>query len=259
MSPEAVLLDLGSRAAASPGREVRVDSCEVARWPREAVAALKSQKLLRKAQPARGTVCPGCGMQCVMPVERGTGPTTPWVVCDKRGDINRVPVSVDRLPQWRASADTLGRVVADGLSLRWRGRKAEGGRVLELGIAAGGKTSRMLSLRFEGELALAAGSSALSLSDVLRFGEGGYRLDDTRIRRWLETSAAQEGPIKASQVRREARKLDTQERHKTLQKAYQTLKREKPGMSDLWYARQIARSGLGGGLRPGTIRKNMKK
>ena len=259
MSPEAVLLDLGFRAGASPSREVRVEARELARWPREAVAALKSQKLLRKAQPARGTVCPGCGMQCAMPVERGTGPTTPWVVCDKRSDINRVPVSTDRLAQWRTSTDTLGRFVADGLSLRWRGRRAEGGRVMELGIAAGGKTGRMLSLRFEGELALTAGSGRLALSEVLRYGEGGYRLGETRIRRWMEASATQEGPIKASQVRREARKLDTQERHKTLQKAYRTLKREKPGMSDVWYARQIARSGLGGGLRPGTIRKNMKK
>ena len=33
----------------------------------------------------------------------------PWVVCDKRGDINRVPVAVDRLAQWRTSADILGR------------------------------------------------------------------------------------------------------------------------------------------------------
>ena len=258
MSPEAVLLDLGSRAGASKGQSVRIDSREVARWPREAVAALKSQKLLRKAQPARGTVCPGCGMQCVMPVERGTGPTTPWVVCDKRGDINRVPVSVDRLAQWRTSADTLGGFVAGGLSLHWRDLEAEGGRVMEIGVASVGNRRRMLKLRFEGELALAAGSSALPLSEVLRFGEGGYRMDDTRIRRWLDV-AAEEPPLTATRIRREARKLDTQERHKTLQKAYRTLKREKPGMSDLWYARQIARSGLGGGLRPGTIRKNMKK
>jgi len=37
------------------------------------------------------------------------------------------------------------------------------------------------------------------------------------------------------------------------------LRREKPGMTDVWYSRQIARSGLGGGHRPDTIRKNMKK
>ena len=258
MSPEAVLLDLGSRAGASPGREVRVAAREVARWPREAVAALKAQKLLRKARPARATVCPGCGMQCAMPVERGTGPTTPWVVCDKRRDINRVPVSVDRLAQWRTSADTLGRIVAGALSLRWRGREAEGGRVLEIGTAGVGKQRRVLNLRFEGELSLTAGSSALPLSEVLRFGEGGYRTDDTRIRRWLDV-AAEESSLPASRIRREARKLDTQERHKILQKAYRTIKREKPGMSDVWYSQQIARSDLGGGLRPGTIRKNMKK
>ena len=258
MSPEAVLLDLGSRAGAAPGREVRVEAGEVARWPREAVAALKSQKLLRKARPARGTVCPGCGMQCAMPVETGTDPLLPWVVCDKRGDINRVPVSADRLPQWRTSADTLGRFVADGLSLRWRGRRAEGGRVLEIGTAGSGTQRRVLNLRFEGELALAAGPSALPLSEVLRFGGGGYRMDNTRIRRWLDV-AAEESPLPASRIRREARKLDTRKKDKTLQKAYRALKRQRPGMSDVWYARQIARSDLGGGLSPGSIRKRMKK
>jgi len=194
-----------------------------------------------------------------MPVEGETGPSPPWVVCDKRGDVNRVPVGVDRLAQWRTSADILGRVIADGLSLHWSGLEAEGGRLLEIGMASAGKRHRMLNLRLEGESALAAGSSALPLSEVLRFGEGGYWMDNTRIRRWLETSAAQEGPIKASQVMREARKLDTRKRHKILQKAYLALKREKPGMSDVWYSQQIARSDLGGGLRPGTIRKNMKK
>ena len=259
MSPEAVLLDLGSRAGASPGREVRVEACELARWPREAVAALKSQKLLRKAQPARSTVCPGCGMQCAMPVEKGTDPLLPWVVCDKRGDINRVPVSVDRLPQWRTRADTLGRFVADGLSFRWRGRKAEGGRVLELGMAGSGTQRRVLSLRFEGELELAAGPSALPLSEVLRFGGGGYRMDNTRIRRWLDATATEKHPIPASRVRYESRKLDTRKKDLALEKAYRALKREKPGRSDVWYSQQIARSDLGGGLSAETIRKRMKK
>ena len=257
-SPEAVLLDLGSRAGASPGREVRVEARELARWPREAVAALKSQKLLRKAQPARSTVCEGCGRQCAMPVERGTDPSMPWVVCDKRNDINRVPVSVDRLAQWRTSADILGRVVAEGLSLRWKGREAEGGRVMEIGVASAGNRRRMLKLRFEGELALAAGSSALPLSEVLRFGEGGYRMDNTRIRRWLDV-ATEEPPLAATRIRREARKLDTRKKDRILQKAYRALKRQRPGMSDVWYARQIARSDLGSGLSPGSIRNRMKK
>lgn len=258
MSPEAVLLDLGSRAGASPSREVRVDAREVARWPREAVAALKSQKFLRKARRARSTVCPGCGMQCAMVVEKGTAPPISWVVCDKRGDINRVPVSVDRLAQWRTSADILGRVVADGLSLHWSGLEAEGGRVMEIGMASAGKRRRMLSLRLEGELALAAGSSTLPLSGVLRFGEGGYRMDNTRIRRWLDGATEEEAPYSASRIRYESRKLDTCKKNLALQKAYRSLKRERPGRPDVWYARQIARSGLGGGLSAETIRKRMK-
>ena len=257
-SPQAVLHDLGARVCVFPRQGVQIGSREVARWPREAVAALKSQKLLRRAQPARGTVCPGCGMQCAMPVERGPGPSIPWVVCDKRGDINRVPVPVDRLAQWRTSADILGRAVAGGLSLHWRGFDAEKGRAMEIGVASAGNRRRMLKLRFEGELALAAGSSALPLAEVLRFGEGGYRMDDTRIRRWLEV-AAEEPLLSPGRIRREARKLDTRKKHKGWQKAYRVLRREKPGMTGVWYSRRIARSDVGGGHRPETIRKNMKK
>ena len=83
-------------------------------------------------------------------------------------------------------------------------------------------------------------------------------MDNTRIRRWLDV-AAEESPLPASRIRREARKLDTRKKDKTLQKAYRALKRQRPGMSDVWYARQIARSDLGGGLSPGSIRKRMKK
>ena len=259
MSPEAVLLDLGSRAGASPGREVRVEAREVARWPEEAVTALKSQKLIRRARRARGTVCEGCGRQCAMPVEWGGNPSVPWVVCDKRGDINRVPVPVDRLAQWRTSADILGRFIADGLSLRWRGWKAEDRGELEIGVVAGEKPGKMLKLRIEGELAFVTGTSALALSKVLFFRGGGFGLDGTGIRRWMDATATGKHPIPASRVRYESRKLDTHKTHQRLQKIYRALKREKPGMTDVWYSRQIARSGQGGGLSPETIRKRMKK
>ena len=258
-SPEAVLHDLGARVCVFPEQGVRIGSRELARWPREAVMALKSQKLLRRAQPARGTVCPGCGMQCAMPVERGPGPSMPWVVCDKRGDINRVPVAVDRLAQWRTSADILGRAVAGGLSLQWRGFEAQEGRVVEIGLAPAGNRRRMLKLRFEGGLALAAGSSVLPLPEVLRFGEGAYRMDGTRVRRWLKVAKDEEASYSAGRIRREARKLDTRKKHQGWQRAYRVLRRERPGMTGVWYSRRIARSGLGAGHRPETIRRNMKK
>ena len=173
-----MLLDLGSRAGASPGREVRVEAREVARWPREAVSGPEVAEAAQK-----GAACPRHGLSGLRDAMRDAG-----------GEGSRPPASLGGMRQARrhqpgartgglsgAMADErrhlLGRVVADGLSLRWRGSEAEGGRVMEIGVASAGNRRRMLKLRFEGGLALAAGSSALPLSEVLRFGEGGYRVD----------------------------------------------------------------------------------
>ena len=171
---------------ASPSRIVRIAPRELDRWPEEAVTALKAQKILRKAGPARGAACPGCERQCPMPLHglggssdrpgSGRKPSSPFIVCDKRGDTHRVPVPADSLAQWEMSADMLGRFVAGRLSLRWKGRKPEGRDVLEVGIAGKGKQRRMLSLRMEGRLRLVAGSSELDLSSrVIRTPSHGPR------------------------------------------------------------------------------------
>ena len=267
-SPKSLLLDLGARVCASPSRIVRITPRELDRWPEEAVTALKAQKILRKAGPARGTVCPGCERQCPMPLHGPAGPSgrpesgrnssSLFIVCDKREDTHRVPVPADSLARWEMSADMLGRFVADRLSRRWKGRKPEGKDMLEIGIAGKGKQRRMLSLRLKRELRLAAGSSELNFSSILRFRDGSYRLEESVVHRWLD-AATEESPITATQVRYESRKLDTRKKHLLLQKVYRALKRERPGMSDVWYARQIAKSDLGGGLSPDTIRKRMKK
>ena len=111
----------------------------------------------------------------------------------------------------------------------------------------------------EDELKFVAGSSELPFSEVLRFREDRYGLEEMLIRRWLDAATDDEAPYSASRIRNEARKLDTRTRNRVCQKAYRSLKRERPGRPDVWYARQIARSGLGGGLSPETIRKRMKK
>ena len=74
-SPETVLIDLGARLCISPNRNLRIDSRELARCAGKAVKALKAQNILRKARPARSTVCPGCERQCRMPVHRESGAT----------------------------------------------------------------------------------------------------------------------------------------------------------------------------------------
>ena len=77
----------------------------------------------------------------------------------------------------------------------------------------------------------------------------------------LQFSGAANASVKrqGSTVRREARKLATQERHKKLQKEYQALRKNHPSKSGVWCSLQIANMKIGQGLSAETIRKYMKK
>ena len=268
-SPETVLIDLGARLCISPNRNLRIDSRELARCAGKAVKALKAQNILRKARPARSTVCPGCERHCRMPVHREAkaprqatgmkGPATPFILCDKRADINRVPVSTDRLTHWQTDADSLVRFIAGALSLSESGQRPPERKELKAGLVCGKSRRRVVGLRMEEELKFVAGSSELPFAEVLRFCEERYGLEERIIRRWLEGATEEEAPDSASRIRYESRKLDTRKKNLALQKAYRSLKRERPGRPDVWYARQIAKRGFGGGLSAETIRKRMKK
>lgn len=59
-------------------------------------------------------------------------------------------------------------------------------------------------------------------------------------------------------TQREAGKLHTKRQHKAWQKAYTESKKKQPGMSDVWYSRQIAKLDIANGRAADTIRKNMK-
>ena len=63
---------------------------------------------------------------------------------------------------------------------------------------------------------------------------------------------------RASTVRRDARKLDTQDMYKHGQKAYRVAAKERPNMSDTWYAQQIAKKDIARRRGVETIRKHMK-
>ena len=135
-SPEAVLIEVLDRVAGSRDHTIRISARELAGWPSDAVAALKSQRLLRRSRPATSVVCPGCEQQCGMPVYTVVGPgasagqTDRWsfIVCDKRDDINRVTVEPDRLTQWQSGPDAVCDFVADCLGLRPSGKRIDRGR-----------------------------------------------------------------------------------------------------------------------------------
>ena len=269
MSPEAILIELLDRVGASRDHTIRISSWELAGWPADSVAALKSQRLLRRTPPAASTLCPGCEQQCAMPVYTVVDPPGPsggppdrssFVVCDKRGDINRVIVEPGRLTRWQSSADAVCDFVANCLGLRPSRKRTGPDGLIEIGMATGEKRRRMLCLRRrQWELELVAGEGAIALAEVVVFRRDRYGLRETPIRRLVDASPAADPRYTPSRIRREARKQITEARDEAVQKAYLKLKRNRPGWSDVWYSRQIAKLDLAGGLSAETIRKRMKK
>ena len=120
MTPAEALIELLERVGAQIGATVIVSEHEASAWPGPVVEAMKLQGLLTKARPATSAVCPGCDRECVMPVnvldDEVRGPDA-FVVCDKRNDINRVPVPISRLEQWQASGDSIANLLARLLGL----------------------------------------------------------------------------------------------------------------------------------------------
>ncbi|HXZ33350.1 MAG TPA: hypothetical protein VEH30_13805 [Terriglobales bacterium] len=261
MTALGAILELLARMEATSGAAIFVSQEELGHWPVAAVKALKSQKLLVKTRPAASVVCPGCEQECVMPVHSlPAGPCGPasFIVCDKRCDINRVPVAIERLTQWRCDTDALCRFVAESLGLRRCRDRAANGGILEIGIATGDKRKQMLCLKVDGELALVAGNSALPFSESIDYRNGKYRLDQAVIRHLVDSVTTADNRYTPTSARREARKLATQTLYYSWQKDYRSLTKRHPNMSDVWYSRQIAKLSIAKGRSAGTIKKHMK-
>lgn len=261
MTPQAALVELLARVGASEDAAALLSNHALNQWPEVAVAALKTQRLLVKAQPASSAICPGCERDCVMPVQtrihQSRGAVS-YIDCDKRSDVSRVAVQVDRLEQWRCTADAVGDFVAASLGLRQSDkRRAASADFLEIGIATGDKRSQMLCLQTGGELMLVAGGNTVPLADLVAYRTGAYSLDSARVGRLVDAATTADNRYTPSNAKREARKVDTQARHKGWQKAYRELSKKRPNMPETWYAQQIAKLPVAKGRGAGTIKKNM--
>lgn len=262
MMPQAALIELLGRVGARLGKSVTVSTEELNQWPTAAVAALKSQNLLLKARPAKSVVCPGCEQECSsMTVHTLTRlnatVATSFVVCDKRSDINRVPVPAARLAQWRCDAKAVCGFVAAGLGLQQTTVQPSEDGLLPIGMARGNKRTQMLSLRVQGHVALVVGADAMPLADVIGFEDGSFTLDQAVIRQMVDAATTADPRHTPSTAKREARKIDTQDMYATWQKAYRALRKRSPDKSDVWYSQQIAKTAVAKGRDASTIKKHM--
>jgi hypothetical protein len=258
MTPVEALLELLERVEANRGAAALLSEEELNHWPAEAVRELKAQELLAKASPAVSVVCPGCEQECTMPVYTQPARTaSSFIVCDKRNDINRVPVSADRLRQWRCGVEAVGAFVAQSLGLRSDTQRKTDAGLWELGLVAGKKRSQMVCLGANEALELVAGENAVPLAELVRFGAESYSVDCEAIRQLVDAASTGDSRYTPNSTRREARKLDTLALHESWRKAYRNLKTSRPGKPDVWYSQQIAKSDIGKGRSAETIRKHM--
>ncbi len=262
MTPLEALLELLARVGANRGAAALVSEEELSRWPAQAVRELKLQRLLVKASPAHSVICPGCERECTMPVytpPAGNGPAVSFVVCDKRDDINRVAVSAERLRQWRCGAEALGAFVARSLGLRPESERKTDAGLLELGLVTGKRRSQMVCLRVGERLELVAGENSGPLAERVRYGADGYFVDREAILQLVDMATTGDRRYTPSNARREARRLKTQALHESWQKEYRALRKRRPGMSDVWYSRQIKNMDIAQEHSAETIRKHMKR
>lgn len=120
MTPERALAELLGRIGVNKGAAVLVSEECLGAWPEGAVRAPKDAGLLSLASPATSVACPGCEQECSMPVTDRlveNGKPVLFVVCDKREDIGRVPISSAKVRQWMATSLAVGSLIARLLGL----------------------------------------------------------------------------------------------------------------------------------------------
>lgn len=205
MTPQDALTELLTRLGASNGAAVLVSEEELSHWPVAAVKAMKSQKLLMKAQPAASAVCTGCEQECVMPVYTLTaGPrgSASFIVCDKRDDINRVPVSVELLEQWQTSGTLIAYLLAGLLGLRRPDADDTSAGRWEVGMFKGKKESSHLVLMADDRLTLTLAGHSIALADVLTLEGMGFKLDKQTLVRLADKPVAGAGDKESATQRR---------------------------------------------------------
>jgi hypothetical protein len=236
---------------------------QVRAWPKGAVDVVQEAGWIKPTCLGEMVECPGCEENCFMPVHvfpaQNGQPMRAFVACDKRNDIGKVKIPLARLQQWRLTQGHLVQWIANVLSLRFSGKRLDGGNLLELGMVAGNKRTQMLCLRPDADLALVAGSSSIPLAEAIRFSDGRYTLDADMIRHLVDASTTRDARYSPSTARREVRKQETEAMHEGWRKAYRDLKKKRPNMSGVWYSQQIAKMDIAHGRDSETIRKEMKK
>ena len=237
-----------------------VTRSETAHWPPSLFNALLETALIRPAGSANIVVCPGCDHACAMNVNSDTHPQTgnsrAFIVCDRRDDMGFIGLDPCDLKQWQLSRRQLADFLVRNLSLTPTGVSVDA-PAIALGWTTSKHGRRHVCLQFEGTPQLSIDNGTIPL-DQLVFWNGTAIAVDHESFRLIADQRPKAARHVRSNVRREARKLDTLDRRQRWQKEYRRLKQEKPWWSDEAIAAFIADSDPEPKRKPGTIRRYMK-
>lgn len=233
MTPEETLLEILARVGARHGAAVLISEHELSGWPDAAVAAMKSQGLIKKARPTSSAVCPGCERECVMQVHTLPHPTGPaaFIVCDRRSDINRVVVPINRLEQWQASGASIADLLAGLLDLHRSGTGCTDVARWEVGMLKGAKHSSHLVLAADGNLVLSLAGHTITLADVLTLEGDTFRVDRRMLNRLVDQPVAGAGDAESAAQRRERLKKRVQLEKSKGTKAFLQIVAKEEGIS----------------------------
>jgi hypothetical protein len=206
VNSENLLFELIERISSQHGAVVFINRQELKEWPNDTLETFKSQRLLTQARPAQSASCPGCERDCVMPVHILTdqrGESQAVIVCDKRSDMNRVKVPIDRIEQWQASADSIADLLAKLLGLNRSKSHSFVADRWEIGMFKGIKHSGHLVLNTGDQLELTLAGYTIPLAEALSFDGQCFKVDKLKLTTLVDNPAQGGGDAESATQRRE--------------------------------------------------------
>jgi len=218
MTPQAALGELLDRLVAQQGAAVLVGNDELCDWPAEAVAAMKSTRLLVKARYASSIVCPGCEEQCSKPVEilpaEESRPARASIVCNEPADLGLIAVELRSLEQWQITGEGLAGAVSRLLGFTKPPQADSAGKRWVLGLLEGRENKGTVTLSIENSATLALAGQSVPLAHVLALDGRVLRADKHALLRVVDGDTQEPASGVGSQAwRKQKAKTAAKARH----------------------------------------------
>lgn len=206
MTPTACLVELVHRVVACGGGDAYFTQDEIAGWPPDAVKALEAVGLLAQASHANTTECDGCEEACTMPVhiipERPPVSGRAFIVCDRRDDIGRVVVAIERLGHRKSSGSLLAQALGKMVFPELASLVDLGGHRWKLGNFQGLKHKSPLELSLAFSAVLTIAGNTVELCELISVKKTAVVFDLPALRKLVDNPTGNSSELEESAQQR---------------------------------------------------------